>query len=117
MSKKIRTTVSLNDGIMDKARELMAEHDFSDFSGFLEQLVRDKWADRAERQSELAETAQARHDALRAEFQTTKDPVRREEISRILRGESAPVTYRKAASRGSAGAKGSAHKSKTFPKG
>lgn len=46
MSERKRTTISLHENIIAKAKELMAEDDFGDFSGFLEQLIREKWAAR-----------------------------------------------------------------------
>jgi hypothetical protein len=46
MSEKKRTTVSLHEGIIEKAAQLMADEHFNDFSSFLEQLVREKWAER-----------------------------------------------------------------------
>lgn len=46
MTGKKRTTVSLEKGILDKARTMMADEDFGDFSGFLEQVIRERWATR-----------------------------------------------------------------------
>jgi hypothetical protein len=41
---KRRTNITINESIYAKAQELMALSAFSDFSGFVEQLIRDEWA-------------------------------------------------------------------------
>ena len=48
MSGKKRTTVSLETGIIEKAKTMMRDEDFGDFSGFLEQVIRDRWNARTE---------------------------------------------------------------------
>lgn len=40
---KRRTNITINEAIYAKAQELMQVTDFDDFSGFVEQLVRDEW--------------------------------------------------------------------------
>lgn len=40
---KRRTNITINDEIYAKALEVMAADHFDDFSGFIEQLVRDEW--------------------------------------------------------------------------
>lgn len=46
MSGKKRTTVSLEEGIIAKAQAMMKGEDFGDFSGFLEQIIRERWQHR-----------------------------------------------------------------------
>lgn len=40
---KRRTNITINAEIYDKALEVMATDHFDDFSGFVEQLVREEW--------------------------------------------------------------------------
>jgi hypothetical protein len=71
---KRRTNITINESIYAKAQELMAADDFSDFSGFVEQLIRDEWSRRhpvrpvrpigdsfAEIQAEVAATVSGAH--------------------------------------------------------
>lgn len=44
-----RTTISIPSTIYAKAQSIMKARDFSDFSGFLQQLIREEWERRAER--------------------------------------------------------------------
>lgn len=41
---KRRTNITINESIYAKAQELMRLDHFDDFSGFIEQLIRDEWA-------------------------------------------------------------------------
>lgn len=42
MAKK-RTTVTINKDLYERAQELMKAEHFDDFSGFVEQMIRDRW--------------------------------------------------------------------------
>lgn len=53
MSDKKRTTISIHSGILAKAHELMHAENFNDFSNFLEQLIREKWAAQQSKHLEL----------------------------------------------------------------
>jgi hypothetical protein len=41
---KRRTNITINETIYEKAQQLMRAQDFDDFSGYLEQLIREEWA-------------------------------------------------------------------------
>ena len=46
---KIRKQISVSPVIYTAAREMMKRHLFSEFSGFIEELIRERWADEQER--------------------------------------------------------------------
>lgn len=41
--KTKRTTITINTGLLKKAEALMAAEDFGDFSGFVQDLIRQEW--------------------------------------------------------------------------
>ena len=42
MSSK-RTTITINEGLYRRAQKVMAAREFDDFSGFVQQLIREEW--------------------------------------------------------------------------
>ncbi len=49
---RIRTTITLNDKLYEKAKAMMEEGNFDEFSGFLEYLIRTAYESRSEREKQ-----------------------------------------------------------------
>lgn len=63
--KAIRTTMSFSRGILDKAQRVMDARDFTDFSGFIQQLIREEWERRGLPEPTQREPREARRPAVR----------------------------------------------------
>jgi Arc/MetJ-type ribon-helix-helix transcriptional regulator len=81
MSEARRTNITISESLYRKAQELMRLRDFGDFSGYIQQLIREDWEERGEAIRErFAQDA----DDLRAKLQVARDPGVRADLERRL---------------------------------
>ena len=92
---KRRTNITINESIYAKAQELMRLDHFDDFSGFIEQLIRDEWARKHDRGP--ARPISNEFPKLQSDIAATLAGVRLNEGECITGEQAAAVTLQNAA--------------------